>query len=60
MTLVPEEMARMFVVCGTPGEVVTRLEPLWEIADSICLQPPPLPAAPRAAYETRIAETFYG
>lgn len=50
------EMAKSFVVCGTPGEVADRLEPLWAVADSMCLQPPPLPAAQRSAYEARIAE----
>jgi alkanesulfonate monooxygenase SsuD/methylene tetrahydromethanopterin reductase-like flavin-dependent oxidoreductase (luciferase family) len=57
--LVPEEMARTFVVCGTPAEVATRLEPLWEVADSLCLQPPPVPGEQRRAYDARIAETFY-
>jgi alkanesulfonate monooxygenase SsuD/methylene tetrahydromethanopterin reductase-like flavin-dependent oxidoreductase (luciferase family) len=58
--LVPDEMARTFVVCGTPGEVAKRLEPLHEIADSLCLQPPPVAGDARRAYESRIAETFYG
>jgi alkanesulfonate monooxygenase SsuD/methylene tetrahydromethanopterin reductase-like flavin-dependent oxidoreductase (luciferase family) len=58
--IVPDEMARTFVVCGTPGVVARQLEPLWDVADSICLQAPPLRADARAAYEQRIAETFYG
>lgn len=53
--LVPDEMARSFVLCGTPADVARQLEPLWEVADSICLQPPPLRPAARAAYEDRIA-----
>jgi probable F420-dependent oxidoreductase len=57
--LVPDEMARSFVVCGTPGEVAKQLEPLQEIADSLCLQPPPVAGDARRAYEQRIAETFY-
>jgi alkanesulfonate monooxygenase SsuD/methylene tetrahydromethanopterin reductase-like flavin-dependent oxidoreductase (luciferase family) len=57
--LVPDEMARTFVVCGTPGEVADQLAPLWDVADSLCLQPPPLGGEARRAYETRIAETFY-
>jgi alkanesulfonate monooxygenase SsuD/methylene tetrahydromethanopterin reductase-like flavin-dependent oxidoreductase (luciferase family) len=57
--LVPEDMARTFVVCGTPGEVVSQLAPLWDVADSLCLQPPPLPGEQRRAYDARIAETFY-
>ena len=58
--LVPDEMARTFVVCGTPGEVAQQLEPLHEICDSLCLQPPPVAGDARRAYEARIAETFYG
>jgi alkanesulfonate monooxygenase SsuD/methylene tetrahydromethanopterin reductase-like flavin-dependent oxidoreductase (luciferase family) len=57
--LVPDEMAETFVVCGTPGEVAQKLEPVWEVADSVCLQPPPVRAEAREAYEERIAETFY-
>lgn len=58
--LVPDAMARRFVVCGTPGEVAKQLEPLYEVADSLCLQPPPIAGDARRAYEARIAETFYG
>jgi alkanesulfonate monooxygenase SsuD/methylene tetrahydromethanopterin reductase-like flavin-dependent oxidoreductase (luciferase family) len=57
--LVPDEMARSFVVCGTPGEVRAQIDELWEFADSICLQPPPVPRPERLEYETTIAETFY-
>ena len=57
--LVPDEMARTFVVCGTPAEVAQQLEPLHAVADSLCLQPPPVPGDARRAYEARIAETFY-
>jgi alkanesulfonate monooxygenase SsuD/methylene tetrahydromethanopterin reductase-like flavin-dependent oxidoreductase (luciferase family) len=57
--LVPDEMARTFVVCGTPGEVAQQLRPLHEISDSLCLQPPPVAGDARRAYEARIAETFY-
>lgn len=56
--LVPDEMARTFVLCGTPEEVRAQLEPLWDVADSICLQPPPVGGEARAGYEARIAETF--
>jgi alkanesulfonate monooxygenase SsuD/methylene tetrahydromethanopterin reductase-like flavin-dependent oxidoreductase (luciferase family) len=58
--LVPEDMARAFVLCGTPAQVAAQLEPLWEVADSICLQPPPVRADAKAAYDERIAATFYG
>ena len=57
--LVPDEMARTFVVCGTPAEVASQLAPLWDVADSLCLQPPPVPGEQRRAYDARIAETFY-
>lgn len=57
--LVPDEMARTFVVCGTPDEVRAQIDDLWEFADSICLQPPPVPRPERLEYETTIAETFY-
>jgi alkanesulfonate monooxygenase SsuD/methylene tetrahydromethanopterin reductase-like flavin-dependent oxidoreductase (luciferase family) len=57
--LVPDEMARTFVVCGTPGEVSEQLAPLQEVADSLCLQPPPVAGDARRAYEARIAEAFY-
>ena len=57
--LVPDEMARTFVVCGTPDEVRAQIDGLWEFADSICLQPPPVPRAERLEYERTIAETFY-
>jgi probable F420-dependent oxidoreductase len=57
--LVPDEMARTFVVCGTPGDVARQLEPLEAVADSLCLQPPPVAGEQRRAYEQRIAETFY-
>ncbi len=57
--LVPDEMARSFVVCGTPGDVARQLEPLREIADSLTLQPPPVAGDARRGYEQRIAETFY-
>lgn len=57
--LVPDDMARTFVVCGTPADVVRQLEPMWDVANSMCLQPPPVAGEQRRAYEARIAETFY-
>jgi alkanesulfonate monooxygenase SsuD/methylene tetrahydromethanopterin reductase-like flavin-dependent oxidoreductase (luciferase family) len=57
---VPDEMARTFVVCGTPDQVRAQLEPLWAVADSICLQPPPSTREQRMHYEELIAATFYG
>jgi probable F420-dependent oxidoreductase len=60
VSIVPDEMARTFVLCGTPDQVAKQVEPLWEIADSLCLQPPPVAGDQRRAYEAQIAETFYG
>ncbi len=59
---VPDEMARTFVTCGTPDEVREMLEPLWEIADSVCYVPPSYGLAPDKllAYGAAIAQTFYG
>jgi alkanesulfonate monooxygenase SsuD/methylene tetrahydromethanopterin reductase-like flavin-dependent oxidoreductase (luciferase family) len=47
------------VLCGTPADVARQLEPLADAADSLCLQPPPVPGEQRRAYERLIAETFY-
>jgi alkanesulfonate monooxygenase SsuD/methylene tetrahydromethanopterin reductase-like flavin-dependent oxidoreductase (luciferase family) len=59
--LVPDEMAQTFVVCGTPDEVRSRIEPLWETADSLTLVPPPYGTgmAKLVAYAGAIASTFY-
>ena len=59
--LVPDEMAETFVVCGTPDEVKEKLEPAWDVADSLCLNPPVYGLAPEAVmgYTAAIAETFY-
>lgn len=57
--LVPDEMARTFVLCGTPADVARQAEPLWEVADSLCLQPPPVAGDERRAYDQRIGEVFY-
>jgi probable F420-dependent oxidoreductase len=60
--LVPDEMAQMFVVCGTPDDVKERIEPLWEVVDSLTLVPPPYGTGMEklAAYSGAIATTFYG
>lgn len=61
-SLVTDEMAQTFVVCGTPGEVRERVESIWEVADSACLVPPAYGLLPeqQAAYAMAIASTFYG
>ena len=60
--LVPDEMAETFVVCGTPDEVRKKIEPVWEVADSLWLVPPAyaLPPEKLMAYAGAIASTFYG
>ena len=59
--LVSDDMARTFVVTGTPDAVRQQLEPVWEFADSLCLIPPILSLEPAQSeqYFTTIAETFY-
>ncbi len=37
---VPDEMVRSFVAIGDLDKVKERLEPLWGIADSMCIVPP--------------------
>lgn len=37
---VPDEMVRCFVAIGDLDTVRERLEPLWKIADSMCIVPP--------------------
>lgn len=59
--LVPDEMAETFVVCGTRDEVRKKIEPVWEVADSLLLVPPAygLPPEKLMAYAGAIASTFY-
>jgi alkanesulfonate monooxygenase SsuD/methylene tetrahydromethanopterin reductase-like flavin-dependent oxidoreductase (luciferase family) len=60
--LVPDDMATTFVMTGTPDEVRKKLEPMWEVADSMTLLPPILSLLPEQleTYFNTIAETFYG
>jgi len=60
--LVPDEMAEMFVACGTPDEVRKKIEPVWEVADSLLLAPPAyaLPLEKVMAYAAATASAFYG
>jgi len=39
--LVPDEMVRAFVACGSESQINDYLECAWEVADSICMVPPP-------------------
>ncbi len=60
--LVPDDMAETFVVCGTADEVRKKIEPVWEVADSLLLVPPAYALSPEKllAYGAAIATTFYG
>ena len=60
--LVPDEMAETFVVCGTPDEVRKRIEPAWEVVDSMTLVPPAYGLGPDKlmAYAGAIGSAFYG
>jgi len=59
--LVPDEMARTFVACGTPDQVRERIEPLWQRANSMLILPPSWGLSPEqlAAKTAAIAETFW-
>jgi probable F420-dependent oxidoreductase len=60
--LVPDEMAETFVVCGTPDEVRKRIEPVWDVVDSLVLAPPTYAQEPAKVmtYAAAIASTFWG
>ena len=55
-------MAETFVVCGPVDEVRRRIEPAWEVADSLTLVPPAygLSLDKLMSYAGAIAATFYG
>jgi probable F420-dependent oxidoreductase len=59
---VTDEMAQTFVVCGTADEVRKRIEPMYEVVDSLTLVPPAynLGADRLMAYAGGIAGAFYG
>ncbi len=56
--LVPDEMVRTFVACGNEDDVHVHLERAWQVADSICLVPPPwgLGLEATIGYQARIAK----
>jgi alkanesulfonate monooxygenase SsuD/methylene tetrahydromethanopterin reductase-like flavin-dependent oxidoreductase (luciferase family) len=37
---VPDEMVETFAACGPMDEVAEKVEPFWQIADSMCPTPP--------------------
>jgi probable F420-dependent oxidoreductase len=59
---IPDEMVETFVHCGTPDEVRKKIEPVWDVVDSLTLVPPAYALAPDKlmAYTGAIAATFYG
>jgi alkanesulfonate monooxygenase SsuD/methylene tetrahydromethanopterin reductase-like flavin-dependent oxidoreductase (luciferase family) len=58
--LVPDEMVRAFVAVGEPDKVRERIEPIWQLADSICVSPPTYALTPEKLqyYSDMIASTF--
>ena len=59
-TALPDEMVRAFVGIGEPDQVREQFEPLWQLADSICVVPPiyGVPPDRQTAYAETIARTF--
>jgi alkanesulfonate monooxygenase SsuD/methylene tetrahydromethanopterin reductase-like flavin-dependent oxidoreductase (luciferase family) len=53
--LVPDEMARKFVACGTPDQVREWIEPLWQRASSLVVLPPSWGLSQAEAAEKQIA-----
>jgi probable F420-dependent oxidoreductase len=60
--LVPDEMVRSFVACGTEDEVRVHLDRAWKVADSICLVPPAwgLGSETTFRYQARVGELIAG
>lgn len=58
---VPDEMVRTFVLTGSPDACRSRLEAVWDVADSVTLAPPVYGLAPerQLAHLNAVAETFY-
>jgi hypothetical protein len=59
--LVPDAMVETFVVCGSADEVRRKIEPVWEVADSLTLVPPAYAMTPDQlmSYGAGIAGAFY-
>lgn len=55
---VPDEMVHAFFAIGELDKVRERIEPLWQIADSLCLVPPfyALPAEKQMYYAGQLAQ----
>ena len=58
---VTDEMAETFVLCGSADEVRRKLDPVWDIVDSVCLVAPiaGLPPEKLMAYAGAIGGAFY-
>jgi alkanesulfonate monooxygenase SsuD/methylene tetrahydromethanopterin reductase-like flavin-dependent oxidoreductase (luciferase family) len=52
--------ARTFVAVGEPDKVRERIEPIWQLGDSICVSPPTDALSPEKLqyYSDMIASTF--
>jgi alkanesulfonate monooxygenase SsuD/methylene tetrahydromethanopterin reductase-like flavin-dependent oxidoreductase (luciferase family) len=59
-SLVPDEMVRAFIAVGEPDKVREQIEPVWNVADSICVIPPIYAMTPEKMlyYTEIIAATF--
>ncbi len=59
--LVPDDMVRAFVICGTQDAVRAKVERAWSVADSLVLLPPAYGIGPERvlAHMGAIAELFY-
>ncbi len=56
--LVPDEMVRAFVLCGSPSSIRERIEQAWTVADSMVVIPPAYGIDPikMMHYQTEIAK----
>lgn len=61
-SLVPDEMARRFVACGTPDQALEWVEPLWARANSMVIHTPYWGLAPERYIEKKAAmeDAFLG
>lgn len=59
---VPDEMVRAFVATGDLDKVRERIEPIWSIADSVCLVPPAYNISPEKQmyYQGQVAALIAG
>jgi probable F420-dependent oxidoreductase len=58
--LVPDEMVKAFIAVGDPDKVREQIEPVWSVADSICVIPPIYAMTPEKLmyYSEMISKTF--